>query len=102
MSDGRKSASGVVVNAVRRNAFTDDMIGEWEADPLSAVEHLFPGSRELVERHSIDISRRPSVVDPLGAETVGYAPRHDFGTFIARLRDLDDEGADLRALTCHY
>ena len=102
LSDESEMADGVVVNAVRRNAFTDDMIGEWEADPLCAVERVFPGSRELVERHSIDISRRPSVVDPLGAETVGYAPRHDFGTFMARLRDLDGEGADVRALTCHY
>lgn len=102
LSDERNEADGVVVNAVRRNAFTDDMIGEWESDPLRWVERLFPGSRDLVERHSIDISRRPSVVEPLGAETVGYAPRHDFGTFIASLRDLDAEGADLRALTCHY
>ncbi len=102
LSHEKEMGDGVVVNAVRRNAFTDDMIGDWEADPLGAVERLFPGSRELVERHSIDISRRPSVVDPLGAETVGYAPRHDFGTFMARLRDLDDEGADVRALTCHY
>lgn len=99
---GDGEADGAVVNAVRRNAFTDDMIGEWEVDPLRYVERLFPGSRELVERHSIDISRRPSVVEPLGAETIGYAPRHDFGTFIDRLRDLDAEGADLRAITCHY
>jgi NAD dependent epimerase/dehydratase family len=101
-SDERYEGDGLVVNAVRHNAFTDDMLEDWEADPLRCVERLFPGSRELVERHSIDISRRPTVVEPLGAETVGYAPRHDFGTFIARLRDLDDEGADLRALTCHY
>ena len=99
---GDDEADGVIVNAVRRNAFTADMIADWEADPLHNVERLFPGSRELVERHSIDISRRPSVVDPLGAETIGYAPRHDFGTFLERLRALDAEGADLRALTCHY
>ena len=102
LSHEKELGDGVVVNAVRRNAFTDDMIGDWEADPLGAVERLFPGARDLVERHSIDISRRPSVVDPLGAESVGYAPRHDFGTFMARLRDLDDEGADVHALTCRY
>jgi len=99
---GDGEADGVVVNAVRRNAFTDDMTAAWEADPLRCVEDVFPGSRELVERHSIDISRRPSVVDPLGAETIGYAPRHDFGTFLDRLRKLDAEDADLGAITCHY
>jgi nucleoside-diphosphate-sugar epimerase len=99
---GDAEADGVVVNAVRRNAFTDDMIGGWEADPLRCVERVFPGSRELVERHSIDIARRPSVVEPLGADIIGYQPRHDFGTFIERLRDLDAEGADIAALTCHY
>jgi nucleoside-diphosphate-sugar epimerase len=99
---GAVEADGVVVNAVRRNAFTEDMVGDWEADPLRCVERLFPGSRELVERHSIDIARRPSVVEPLGADAIGYQPRHDFGTFLDRLRALDAEGADLSALTCHY
>jgi nucleoside-diphosphate-sugar epimerase len=95
-------ADGVVVNAVRRNAFDEEMTKDWGSDPLRCVEQIFPGSRELVERHSIDIRRRPAVVEPLGAEAIGYEPRHDFGTFIDRLRALDAEGRDLRSVTCHY
>lgn len=91
---------GIVVNAVRPNAFTDDDTTDWERDPRGACERIFPGSRDLVERYNIDISRRPSVVDPLGAADIDYRPRHHFGTFLDQLRGMNEDA--VRDARCPY
>ncbi len=93
------------VNASRANAFTREQIADWEADPLTACERIFPGSRALVEKYEIRIDKQPSVVD-LGddAAQIGYAPRQHFGTFLQRLRELDAQGGPeaVAALRCPY
>jgi len=96
---------GLIVNAVRPNAFTAEQIADWEADPLAARERLFPGSRGLVEKYSIRIERKPGLSDlGDGASAVGYAPTRHFGTFLEELRQQDaEEGeAAVRALRCPY
>lgn len=86
-------AEGIVVNAVRPNVFTDADLDGWEQDPVAACERIFPGSRGLVDKYDIDIRRRPSLVDPLGAAEIGYAPTRHFGTFLQKLRELDGAGS---------
>lgn len=99
-ADAPDEPEGVVVNALRPNAFTEAQLDGWEADPLSACESVFPNSRELIERYGIDISRRPSVVRHEGAEAIGYEPTRHFGTFIDELRGLDPDAVD--AMRCPY
>jgi NAD-dependent epimerase/dehydratase family protein len=100
---GGAEAEGIVANAVRPNAFTADQLEGWETDALATCERIFPGSRGLIEKYDIDISRRPGIVEHLGAEAIGYAPRRHFGTFIDKLRALDakDDQA-VRAVRCDY
>jgi nucleoside-diphosphate-sugar epimerase len=95
----------IVVQAVRANAFTEEQTDTWQTDPLAACEHVFPGSRPLIEKYGINIHDRPSVVDTgEGAAMIGYAPRHHFGTFLDSLRRLDAEGGQeaVAALRCPY
>jgi nucleoside-diphosphate-sugar epimerase len=96
---------GLVVNAVRPNAFTAEQIADWESDPLAACERTFPGSRRLVEKYGIRVERKPSLSD-LGddAATIGFAPSRHFGTFLEELRRLDAEGGveAVRAVCCPY
>jgi nucleoside-diphosphate-sugar epimerase len=91
---------GHIVHAVRPNAFGDGDLTGWEDDPGAACERIFPGSREILAPYSIDISRRPSVVEPVGAELIGYKPTRHFGTFLAELANLGPE--QVAALHCPY
>jgi nucleoside-diphosphate-sugar epimerase len=95
---------GLVVNAVRPNAFTESQLNGWEDDPVAACERLFPHSRALVERYAINIARRPVIVDNLGADAIGYAPQRHFGTFLQDLRKLHDEGGEgaFQGVSCPY
>ena len=96
---------GIVVNAVRANAFAQADLEGWEVDPIETCERLFPGSSRLVERYRLDIARRPGVVEPgEGAATVGYVPKVHFGVFLQELARLDERGgqAAVRAVTCPY
>ncbi len=98
-------AEGVVVNAVRSNAFKEQDLVDWVADPLSACERIFPGSRSLVVKYSIHINSKPSVVDVgPGAGSIGYSPKRHFGTFIEELRANDAAGGEdlVRQLRCPY
>jgi NAD(P)-dependent dehydrogenase (short-subunit alcohol dehydrogenase family) len=98
-------AEGIVVNAVRPNAFSEEQIANWEADPLAACESIFPGSRVLVEKYNLDIKRKPGLSNlSEGATAIGYAPQRDFGTFLNELRRLDAEGgeATVKARRCDY
>ena len=98
-------APGVVVNAVRPNAFTSEQLEGWEAAPASTCESIFPGSRELIEKHQIDIARRPELSElGEGATRVGYAPRRHFGTFLDELRAAEAGGgaASVREMRCAY
>jgi NAD(P)-dependent dehydrogenase (short-subunit alcohol dehydrogenase family) len=94
------SADWVVLDAVRSDPFTEEDVEDWEADPVAVCSRLFPGSEELIERHGIDIARRPNATRP-GLQTIetGYSPRHHFGTFLAELAssvactDITNQGA---------
>jgi hypothetical protein len=79
---------------VRANAFTDEQLTSWESDPIGTCEQIFPGSARLVRRYNVDISRRPSVVEQVGAADIGYQPSRHFGTFLSTLADLDRQGID--------
>jgi len=96
---------GLIVNAVRANAFTAEQIEGWDADPLAACERVFPGSRTLIEKYAINITRKPGLSDVgEGARAVGYEPKRHFGTFLDDLRRMDAEGGPeaVRALRCPY
>ena len=96
---------GVVVHAVRPDAFTEEQIADWEADPAASCERVFPGSRALIEKYEIDIRRKPGLSGVIGgAAEIGYAPTRHFGTFLDELRRLDAEGGEtaVRAVHCSY
>jgi hypothetical protein len=96
---------GIVIHALRPDAFTEAQIADWETDPLAACERIFPGSRLLIEKYRIDIQHKPGLsgTDD-GARRVGYAPSRHFGTFLEELRRLDAEGGEeaVRAVLCDY
>ena len=91
---------GNVVHAVRPNAFTESDLMGWEDDPPAVCEDIFPGSRDLLSWYPIDVARRPSVIDPVGAGEIGYRPCQHFGTFLAELARLTPE--QVAAKCCRY
>jgi NAD(P)-dependent dehydrogenase (short-subunit alcohol dehydrogenase family) len=96
---------GVVAEVVRPNAFDGDAIADWEDDPAGACERVFPGSRRLVERYAIDVSRKPAITSAqASASLLGCAPSRHFGTFVAELQRVDEEGGEaaVRAVSCPY
>jgi hypothetical protein len=98
-------AEGIVVEALRPNAYTPEQAAAWELDPIGTCEAIFPGSRELVEKYGLRIQGKPSITTSnLGWEEVGYAPHRHFGTFLTELRRLDAEIGEeaVRALRCDY
>jgi nucleoside-diphosphate-sugar epimerase len=98
-------ADGLIVNAVRPNAFDQTQLHDWERNPLRACEDIFPGSAELVTKYEIDVRRRPMLTERSDAAAlIGYAPRQHFGTFLDELRRLDAAGGKdaVRAVRCSY
>jgi len=96
---------GIVVNALRPDAFTEEQIAAWETDPLAACERVFPGSSALVQKYGIDIRHKPGLSGPNeGGARIGYAPKRHFGTFLDELRRLDRAGGEaaVRAVRCPY
>jgi hypothetical protein len=93
------------VNAVRANGFTQAQIEDWEEDSLAACERIFSGSRGVVEKYGIRITKKPGLSDiGEGAAAIGYSPKRHFGTFLQELKRLDAEGGAeaVRALRCPY
>lgn len=96
---------GIIVDALRPNAFLEGDLAGWEGNPASVCERIFPGSAELVEKYGVNISRKPGVTSSmLGWEEVGYRPSRHFGTFLEELRRLDVAGGEaaVRAMKCEY
>lgn len=96
---------GIIVNAVRSNAFRSAQIENWEANPLDTCEQIFPGARALIEKYNIRIQRKPELSDGGDAATaIGYTPQRHFGTFLEQLRKIDAEGGEdaVRAIECPY
>jgi nucleoside-diphosphate-sugar epimerase len=95
---------GIVAEVVRPNAFTEDDVAAWEDDPVGACERVFPGSGRLVEKYALDVSRKPVVVAAHASRVLGCTPSRHFGTFVAELQRLDEEGGEaaVRAVSCPY
>ena len=96
---------GIVLDAVRPNAYDEAVLEGWEADPVAVCERVFPGSAELVQRYGLKIDRRPGVSRTReGWDEVGYTPSHHFGTFLEDLRRVDASGGEdaVRAMRCPY
>jgi hypothetical protein len=91
---------GLVLDAVRPNAFTAEQLAGWTDDPIGTAETIFPGSREVVDRFGLDISRRPSLTGDTGWQQIGYAPTHHFGTFVQEALSLGTDEALARI--CDY
>ena len=94
---------GIIANAVRANGFTAAEIENWEADTLAASERVFPGSRDLIEKYGIRITKKPGISDiGEGAAAIGYTPTRHFGTFLEELNWFDAAGGPeaVRALRC--
>lgn len=96
---------GLILDAVRPNAYDEPSLAGWEADPIGACEAIFPGSADLVRKYGLKIDRKPGVTTRFdGWEETGYAPKHHFGTFLDALRRLDAEGGEaaVRSVACPY
>lgn len=100
-----EEAEGIVVNAVRANAFTAEEISDWETDPETACERIFPGSGDLVRRYGINVQRRPGLADlGEGAAQVGFRPKVHFGSFLEELKKVDAAGGEkaVHEVRCLY
>ncbi len=98
-------AEKIIVDAVRPNGFTAAQIENWTSDPLGTCERIFPNSRGLIEKYSLDIKRKPELSsEGAGGELIGWKPLYHFGTFIEELRALDLRGGDplVKAQRCEY
>ena len=96
---------GIVVDALRPNAFSTEQLVTWEEEPRGTCETIFPGTADLIEKYDIQIHNRPTLTQSfLGWEEIGYAPKQHFGTFLKQLRDLDEIGGEaaVRARHCPY
>lgn len=103
--EASEEPEGIVVEALRAEAYTHADVEAWESDPIGTCEAIFPGYRDLVEKYGLRIDRKPHVGgSQIGWEEVGYQPKRHFGTFLAELRRLDSEvgEAAVRTITCHY
>ena len=97
---GKSGSAALVVDAVRPNAYSADQLEEWEVDPITAAERIFPGSRQVVERYGLDISQTPELATCAGWEEIGYAPSRHFGTFVQEALNLSEDEA--RGKACPY
>lgn len=100
-----EEAEGLILEALRPDAFAEADLEGWEHDPSAACERIFPGSRELVQRYGLRIDRRPHVDGKrIGWGELGYAPKRHFGTFLEELRRIDAAGGPeaVRAVRCPY
>jgi nucleoside-diphosphate-sugar epimerase len=91
------------VNAVKANAFTDTQTEHWEANPSDACEAIFPGSKALLEKYSLEIARRPQISN--AAESpLGWMPKRHFGTFLSEILQQESQlgEAAVKALLCPY
>jgi len=77
--------------------FTKEEVEAFKADPKAVIEGHWPGYGDLIDTYGIRFPERPHMVDLTRTkEVLGYAPRHDFGTFLAELRDRDTAGVPVR------
>lgn len=100
-----REKEGLIIDAMRPNAFTLEQIENWEADPIGTCEAIFPGYKDLVTKYGLRIERKPGFVNHyLGWEEAGFAAKRHFGTFLAELRRLDTEIGEeaIRAIRCPY
>ncbi len=96
---------GIVLDAVRPNAYGEAQLEGWEDDPVEACERIFPGSADLVRKYRLRIERRPGFAKSFGGwPETGYSPSRHFGTFLEELRQRDQrEGASaVMSLRCPY
>lgn len=90
----------LVVDAVREDVFTATDIAGWQDDPVGTAERIFPGAREAIERHGLDVSATPLLQPSSGWAEIGYRPQHHFGTFLDELRGMTAAAA--RAVPSPY
>jgi hypothetical protein len=74
----------LVVDALHPDSVPERMREAWASDPVGIAEAVFPGAREVIERHGIDVSRVPSRPLRAGWTEIGYEPSRDFGWFVRR------------------
>lgn len=78
---------------LREDPFTRDDIDAWQRDPVAVLERHFPGARDLVERHELDLPSHITLADIAATkDRLGYRPRYNFITFLQDLKERDARG----------
>ncbi len=86
---------GIILDALRPNAYSEAQLENWEASPKEACESIFPGSAKLIEKYQIRLARKPSTTQSfLGWKETQYKPEVHFGTFLKQLTELDQQGGE--------
>ena len=80
----------LIVDATRRNAFTEADVERWVENPAEVAESLFPGAATVIARFGLDVSHQPRMVSSTGWEEIGYRPSRHFGTFVERALQMTD------------
>lgn len=91
---------GLALDALHPDAASAEDLREWEHDPISTADRLFPGARAVVERFGLDISATPVRPSKRGWAEIGYTPSRDFGTWIDEVTGLSDD--QVKARTSDY
>ncbi len=96
---------GIVLDALRPNAYGPGDLEGWESDPAGTLERIFPGAGRMAAKYAMRLPERPGLTTSFsGWEEVGYAPTRHFGTFLEELRRVDESGGEtaVRARRCEY
>lgn len=86
-----------VFHAQRDNWVSADERAAWPTRAAEILEAKVPGAAALVGKYGIDLKPLPEEVNVEATKRVlGWTCRHDFVTFLKRLKALDQEGGEAR------
>ncbi len=77
--------------------FTPEECDAFQSDPRAIIERHWPGHGDLIDKYGLRLPDRPVMADlEKTKRMLGFAPRYDFGSFLAELRRRDAEGIPVR------
>lgn len=91
----RRAVGFETYNVVSPLPFIDADVRDLRADPLTALERHWPGSRQLLQARGVRSLKPITEVFPIARLQAGLSvrPRHDFGAWLAELALRPDDTA---------
>jgi len=77
--------------------FSEADCERFSKDPKAVIEKYWPGYGDVIDKYGIKFPERPIVVDLRKTkEVLRYCPQYNLGTFLAELRERDEQGVGVR------